>query len=107
MSTTDFATACAAYDENFRRRLAHAIVQTIIAESRVTDPDVSAIRIAATTDALADAVGLVLAGDARMDVPSRLRATTDALARRIRRDVARARAEGLLNRAGAAKGGHA
>ncbi|MCC6778524.1 MAG: hypothetical protein IT537_18155 [Hyphomicrobiales bacterium] len=42
-----------------------------------------------------------------MDVPSRLRETVDGLARRIRREVANAKAEGVADILGAARGGRA
>jgi hypothetical protein len=50
---------------------------------------------------------VVLAMVPRMDDASELRKAADSLARKIRRQVARARAEGAADVLGGARGGHA
>jgi hypothetical protein len=104
---TSYARAAAGYDEQFRRELAGEIITAIAKASVVADAPVMAIRTTETLDALADALVTVLAIVPRMDVPSELRKAAEALARRLRRDVARARAEGAADILGARVEGHA
>ena len=66
-----------------------------------------AIRTSETFDALADIMVTMLAMVPAMDVPSELRKTAKGLAKRIRVEVARGRAEGVADRLGARKGGTA
>ena len=66
-----------------------------------------AIRTGETIAALATCLAMTLSLVPGADVPSRLREMVDQLAKRIRRDAARAKAEGLGDIFGAARGGHA
>ena len=100
--------ACREYDLAHRTRLTSEIIKTIVRESRVTDANVVAIRTSELTDALADVLVTVLAMVPDMDVPSHLRQATENLCKRVRRDVAKARAEGDFDVFhGARREGHA
>ena len=104
----NFQRAMAGYDDKFRQHLTEAIVRTIANELIVVDPRVMAIRTTETLDALVDALVAVMAMVPRFDTPSELRCAAEALAKRLRREVARARAEGVADRLmGARDGGHA
>jgi hypothetical protein len=104
-SRTTLDRACAGFDPAFERALADEIVLAIARASLVTDQNVMAIRTGETIAALATVIAMVLSLVPDADVPSKLRAMVDQLARRIRRDAARARAEGLADFLGAARGG--
>jgi hypothetical protein len=99
---TDFATATRGFDPQFRDALADRIITAIGMASVVRDAPVMAIRTTETVDALRACLVATLAL-----VPSRLRETVEALAKRIPLDVARARAEGVGVILGARKGGSA
>ena len=75
---TTFAPAMAGYDSAFRRVLAAKIITTI-----------------------ADVLVTVLAMVPSMDLPAELQMAVDALAARVRREVARGRAEGIADILGA------
>jgi hypothetical protein len=66
-----------------------------------------AIRTGECIAALVNVLGTMVALCPDSDVPSRLRSRTDEIARRLRRGPAPARAKGLGDALGAAKGGHA
>jgi hypothetical protein len=104
---TSFQRACAAYDPAFERALADEITLAIARASLVTDQNVMAIRTSETIAALATCLAMTLSLVPDADVPSRLREMVDQLAKRIRRDAAKAKAEGLGDFLGAARGGHA
>jgi len=106
MSTT-YARAAAGYDAEFRRELAARIITAITEASIVCDAPVAAIRTSETLDALADVLATVLAMVPAMDEPAELRKAGKNLAARLRRDVAEARAAGLTDLLGGAKGGTA
>jgi hypothetical protein len=89
---TSFARAAAGYDDEFRKRLADAIAIAIAETSLVTDANVIAIRTGETADALIDCLITVLSLSPHYDVPSHLREFAEYLAKKIRRDVARYRA---------------
>jgi hypothetical protein len=92
----------------FRQHLAAEFIATIVRESRVADANVIALRTAETLDALADILITTLAMVPAMDTPSRLREAAEALCKRVRREVARARAEGVADVFhGAQREGHA
>jgi hypothetical protein len=104
---TDFRRATAGYDEDFERALVDEIANAIGLASLVTDANVLALRTGETIAALATCMAATLALCPDADVPSQLRHRVDQLAKRIRRDAARARAEGVGDLFGAAPGGHA
>jgi hypothetical protein len=102
------ARATEGYDEQFREHLAAAIITAIPEASRVSDQNTIAIRTTETCDALADVMGAMLTLNPAMSVPSKLRETCEALAKKLRVDVARARAAGIGDRLGASEfGGNA
>jgi hypothetical protein len=104
---TSFGRALAGYDPEFRRALADKIITVIASASVIEDAPVIAIRTNETLDALADALITTLALVPDMDVPSKLRQAAENLTKRIRREVARARAEGVGDILGAQREGHA
>ena len=106
-SRTTFERACAGYDAEFERALADVITLAIARASLVTDKNVIAIRTGETIAALATCLAMMLSLVPDADVPSRLREMVEQLAKRIRRDAAKAKAEGLGDFLGAARGGHA
>jgi hypothetical protein len=77
---TTYARATASYDDDFRRRLIEEIITAIAKASLVAD-DTCLI----TTASLAP----------HFDTPSHLREFAEDTAKRIRREVAKARAEGF------------
>jgi hypothetical protein len=81
------------YDEKFRDELTEQIVTVIGESSLVTDANVMAIRIGETADALASCLIAVMAMSPRFDNHHELRVAAVELAKRVRRDVACARAD--------------
>jgi hypothetical protein len=108
---TSYARAVREYDEDFKRDLISEIITAICKASTVTDPDlrVMAIRTGETCEALLSCLISFAAMSPHFDVPSHLREFAESAAKRIRRDVARARAEGYCEDfiIGARKGGRA
>jgi len=103
-----FERARAGYDEQFREHLAAEIISAIAEASRVSDANVVAIRTTETCDALADVMAAMLSLNPAMSVPSKLRETCERLTKKLRRDVAKARARGIGDRLGASEfGGNA
>jgi hypothetical protein len=97
------ARATEGYDQQFRERLTAALVETIARESMVADANVMAIRTTETADALADAMASMLTLNPAMSVPSVLRKTCEALCKKLRVDVGRARAQGVGDILGASQ----
>jgi hypothetical protein len=108
---TTYARATREYDKDFERALCSEIVNAIARASLVTDPElrVLALRVGETTEALLSCLISFAALSPHFDVPSHLRQFAETAAKRIRRDVARARAEGIGQDFifGARKGGRA
>jgi hypothetical protein len=104
---TTLETAMRGYDPAFERTLVDAIGEAIDIASITTDQKIMALRTGETLGALATCMSVTLALVPGTDVPSRLRKMVDQLARRIRRDAAKARAQDLGDVFGAARGGHA
>jgi hypothetical protein len=98
-----FARAVAGYDQQFREHLAAEVITTITEASRVSDQNTIAIRTTETADALADVMAAMLSLNPAMSTPSVLRKTCEALAKKLRVDVARARAAGIGDRLGASQ----
>jgi hypothetical protein len=92
-SRTTYERATGGYDDEFRKRLADAILVTIAETSLVTDANVMAIRTAESRDALVTCLITIMAMTPYYDVPSHLREFAEHLAKKVRRDVARLRAE--------------
>jgi hypothetical protein len=90
---TSYARAAAGYDADFRKRLADAICTAIAETSLCTDAKVLCLRTGETRDALVDCLITVMALSPHYDVPSHLREFAEQLARKIRREVARQRAD--------------
>jgi hypothetical protein len=107
MTRTTYERAAAGYDPKFRDTLAREITDVIAHANLVTDANVTAIRIAETCDALALVLVSMMALSPQFDVPSRLREAADELSKKARRDVAKARAEGIGDILGAQRAGHA
>jgi hypothetical protein len=102
------ARATAGYDQQFREALAAAIITAITEASRVSDQNTIAIRTTETCDALADCMAAMLSLNPSMSTPSVLRKTCEALCKKLRTDVGRARAAGIGDRLGASEfGGNA
>jgi hypothetical protein len=108
---TSYERATRAYDEAFKQSLIAEIVNAIARASMVTDPElrIMAIRTGETCEALLSCLISFAAMSPHFDVPSHLREFAETTAKRIRRDVARARAEGVGQDFifGARKGGNA
>jgi hypothetical protein len=94
---TSYARATREYDEAFKQSLITEIVNAIARASLVTDPElrIMAIRTGETCEALLSCLISFAAMSPCFDTPSHLREFAETTAKRIRRDVARARAEGI------------
>jgi hypothetical protein len=99
-SRTTYARAVREYDDEFKRHLIVEIVNAIAKASIVTDPDlnVMALRVSETLEALSSVIISFAALSPHFDTPSHLREFAEMTAKRIRRDVAKARSEGGLGR---------
>ena len=97
-SRTTYERATAGFDPEFRDALVAAITDVIAKASIVTDQPIMALRTGETTDALIISLISTLALTPSMDSPTALRKFADELAKRVRRSVARARAEGIGDR---------
>jgi hypothetical protein len=104
---TTLERAYAGYDSEFERMLAGEIIAAIALASLVTDRKVIAIRTGETIGALATCLSTMLMLVPGTDIPSKLREMVDKLAKRIRRDAAKGRAQGIGDIFGAARGGRA
>jgi hypothetical protein len=93
ISRTTYERATAGYDEAFRKRLAGEIMRAIAEASIVSDVNAMIVRTGETRDALVDVLIGVMAMTPFYDTPSRLREDAEHMAKKIRRDVARLRAE--------------
>jgi hypothetical protein len=106
---TTYERATREYDETFKRDPVSAITTTIFEASMVTDPElrVLAVRVGETCEALLSCLISFAAMSPQFDTPSHLREFAESTAKRIRRDVAQARAKGVFDQFGAARGGNA
>lgn len=102
---TTYAHATASYDEDFRRRLIEEIITAIAKASLVTDANVMARTGEMLTSCLIATASLI----PHFGTPSHLREFAGELAKRVRREVAKAQAEGFCNDFvfGARRGGNA
>ena len=105
---TTYAHATASYDEDFRRRLIEEIITAIAKASLVTDANVMA-RTGEMIEALTSCLIATASLIPHFGTPSHLREFAENTAKRIRREVSRARAEGYCEDFifGARKGGTA
>jgi hypothetical protein len=97
---TSFDRATREYDAEFQRHLVAEIISAITQASVITDADlnVMALRVGETLEALSSVLISFAAMSPHFDTPSHLREFAETLAKRIRRDVSKARAEGGLGR---------
>jgi len=102
---TTSARGRAGYDDDFR--LVEEVLTAIANASLVTDAKVMALRVGETVEALPTVMISFAAMSPHFDTPSHLREFAENTAKRIRREVARARAEGVFDHFGARKGGTA
>jgi hypothetical protein len=106
---TTYERATREYDEKFKRDLISAITTAIFDASMCTDTElrVLALRVGETTEALLSVLISFAAISPQFDTPSHLREYAESIAKRVRRDVAQARARGVFDRFGAQRGGNA
>jgi hypothetical protein len=106
---TTWARAQAGVDPDFKRHLNAKNIESIAKASMVTDANVMALRTGETLEALTGCLISFAAMSPHFDTPSHLREFAEELAKRITRDVAKARAEGYCADFifGARKGGSA
>jgi hypothetical protein len=90
---TTYERAVAGYDDAFRKRLADAILTAIAKASVLSDANVMCLRTAESRDALVDVLISILGLTPHYDTPSHLREFVEHLAKKVRREVARLRAE--------------
>ena len=103
---TTWARGRAGYDDDFRHLVAE-VITAIANASLVTDANVMALRVGETVEALTTVMISFAAMSPHFDTPSHLREFAENTAKRIRREVARARAEGVFDHFGERKGGTA
>jgi hypothetical protein len=108
---TTYERATREYDKDFERNLVSEIISAIAKVSIVTDADlrIMALRTGETVEALTTVLIAMAAMSPHFDTPSNLREFAETLAKRFRREVAKARAEGFCSDFvfGARKGGNA
>jgi len=94
---TTYARATREYDTEFQQALVGEIITAIAKASMVTDPDlrVMALRVGETLEALTSLLISFAAMSPHFDTPSHLREFAEDLAKRVRREVGKARAEGF------------
>ena len=107
--STTYARANCEYDEDFKRHLIEEIINAVAKASIVTDANVMALRTGETIEALTICMIPFAAMSPHFDTPSHLREFAESTAKRIRREVGKARAEGFYEDFvfGARKGGTA
>ena len=90
---TAYARAIAGYDRDFERMLVQSITKTIATKSQVADAPIIALRTGETIGALVTVLEMIAALTPAFDAPSNLRRFTEHTSKRIRRNVARVRAD--------------
>ena len=95
---TNYARAVAGFDEKFRDDLVAEFADVIARASVTTDQPIMALRTGETADAPIISLIATLALTPTMDSRTALRHFADELAKRVRRNVAKARAEGIGDR---------
>jgi glyoxylase-like metal-dependent hydrolase (beta-lactamase superfamily II) len=91
--STTFARAISGYDQAFQQTLADAIIMAIANTSRLSDTPVIALRIGETAEALIMVLEAILASSPHFDHPGTLRRFAEKTAKRLRRNVAKLRAD--------------
>jgi len=86
----------ASFDAEFKKALIAEIITAIMNASRVSDAPAVTVRAHETVDALVTCLTAVAAMNPCFDSPATLQAFSEGLARRIKREVAKARAKGLF-----------
>jgi hypothetical protein len=108
---TTYERATREYDEDFKRALIAEIITAICKASMCSDAElrVMALRTGETVEALTSCLISFAAMSPHFDTPSHVRQFADNLAKRFRRDVSKARAEGYCEDfvIGARRGGSA
>jgi hypothetical protein len=106
---TTYERAVREYDDEFKRHLIEEIITAVAKASIVTDCNVMALRTGETVEALIVCLISFAAMSPHFDTPSHLREFAESTAKRIRREVGKARAEGFYEDFvfGARKGGTA
>jgi hypothetical protein len=106
---TSYERATREYDREFQQRLTGEILNAIAQASIISDPNlrIMAPRTGETLEALTTCLISFAAMSPHFDVPSHLREFAENTAKRIRREVAKARAEGVFDQFGARKRGTA
>src|SRR5215813_6241842 len=94
---TTYERATRDYDEEFKRALISEIINAIAKASMVTDANIMALRVGETCEALISCLISFAAMSPHFDTPSHLREFAETLAKRFRREVSRARAEGFCD----------
>ncbi len=111
MSTTAFERALRGYDGDFQRRLADVLFRALVEASTIETtpgaPPVVCLRTGESIDATVDVLITMMSTVAAYDNPATLRKHCEAFAKKVRREVGRARAEGIADILGGAKAGHA
>jgi hypothetical protein len=92
-SRTTFERAVAGYDPEFERALANEIRKAIADASAVTDRNATVVRTREMLGALSTIISQTLALRQDMRQPRKLREMVDVLAKRIKREAAKAIAE--------------
>jgi hypothetical protein len=93
---TTYAYATASYDDDFRGRLIEGIITAIATALLVTDAN----EMAKTGEMIQPLTSCLIATASltpHFDTPSHLREFAEELAKRVRREVAKAQAEGFCN----------
>jgi hypothetical protein len=90
---TNYARASAGYDDAFRKHLADAICKAIAETSLISDASLIVLRTVESRDALVDVLITIMGLSPFYDTPSRLREFAEHLAKKVKRDVARLRAD--------------
>jgi hypothetical protein len=94
---TSYERAAREYDVEFQHVLTSKIIEAVTQASIISDPDlqVMMLRVGETTEALLECLILFASMSPIFDTPSRLREFAERVGKKIRRQVARARAEGV------------
>jgi hypothetical protein len=94
---TSYDRAAAGYDKDFENHLAHVIITAITEASRVSDANAVVLRTGETASALVSTLATVLAmWPSATRSPTAIRNTVDELSKRLRRRLALAEADPVL-----------
>jgi hypothetical protein len=88
----------ASFDPEFKKALIAEIITAIMNASRVSDAPAVTVRTHETLDALVTCLTAIAAMNPCFDSPDTLQAFSEGLAKRVRREVAQARAQGRFDK---------